>query len=270
LEEMADANKSGISNELFVDYLQVDSGLDKAFKQITTAWKEGETPSLDSLSDAYDAFDALPPIAQKYFQNNVGGRLGAFVDAMDAGVPEKTFIDLWKQYYDMGNDDASASNDAASWAAILDKAKSGGKITQKQRDIMWEDLGYYTQLRQEAAKYYDLTDEGVSPDVAVQVSSMMSGLTKTAEKLNTIVNADLSEEDKKASVYAYLDDDQDKKFTSITNLGIDVDTYAALYGLYTGESGDGKKARVVDKYKREYGLSDYTAKMIYDIYAGKK
>ena len=64
--------------------------------------------------------------------------------------------------------------------------------------------------------------------------------------------------------------DEIKKLKAITDLGVDLNTFAALYGLYNGESGNGKKARVVAKYVNEYGLSNSDAKLIYDIYAGKK
>ncbi len=270
LEEMEQAGKKGISSEVYVDFLEAESKLDKAFKEITTAWKEGETASLEGLSNAYEAYDALPEEAKQYFQDGLGGRLEAFANAMDAGVSESTFIDLWKQYYELDNSSNKKSQNANQWAAILDNARMSGKLTQAQRDTMLNDLGFYSQLRQDAQKYHDLTSEGLKPDVALNVANMMTGITKTAERLSTLVNADITEADRKAAVYAYFDDKQDAKFKTITDMGFDTEAYAALYGLYSEESGDGKKKRVTAQYQKMYGLTSAQANKIYDIYAGKK
>ena len=152
---------------------------------------------------------------------------------------------------------------------MLDRARNSGQINQKQRDILFADLGIFVTMRMDAAKYTELTGLGVDPDTALYVRNVMSDLSRKREKLDAISGADLDPEEKEAAARAYLDEKEEEQLDEMLDLGFDVDTYAVLYGLYSDESGTGKKARVKAAFMRECGLTAAEAEAVYKIFDGR-
>lgn len=269
LEDMAKARKRGIYPSSYVDYIEAKSSVESAVSALTSAWKDSTAEPLEELSAAYKAFSGLPSTVISYYKENNGGKAKAFIDAMDAGVSVKTFSNLFKRYMELENSEDKPAVQADQWAAVLDRARNSGQINQKQRDILFADLGIFVTMRMDAAKYTELTDLGVDPDTALYVRNVMSDLSKKREKLDAISGADLDPEEKEAAARAYLDEKEEEQLDEMLDLGFDVDTYAVLYGLYSDESGTGKKARVKAAFMRECGLTDSEAEAVYRIFYGR-
>ena len=262
LEVLEKAQQDGITPGAYVDYLEANSKLDSSMSDITTAWKKGKEPDVDAMMEAFEAYNDLPDKIKEHFAGELSGRMRALTGAMDNQMDPDTFVELWGEYYRLNQSDSKQKS--AEWAAILDK--SG--ITQKQKQIMQDGFYFSVTLRQDAAKYEEMKGLGMDSDAAKLAQSLTAGLDSTTKRIGAISKSkELSAAEKQQAMRAYLTDDQERKLDQILRRGYSVDNYASLYKLYTGTTGDGKKARTVAEYVKRFGITEAEARTVYDIFA---
>ena len=257
-----------------LDKVAVSSVTD-ALNGITSAWENGENANTAALDSTWAAFQAMPEKTRLRIIEEQGGRVGAYLSARQAGVSAETFTDLYNTYWELNNSKASAAEKAESWGATLDKAKEQNTITSTQRNVLWDSLGYWTQIRQNAEKYNALVDGGLS---ANQSTSLLDALDQivpkpgnvnpsAAQKFEVIIDfPGLTPEQEDAALREYMTDAQEGKYDAVLDMGFTAQDYIDAYNAIQNESGTGKKARVIAKFQSEFDLSYAAAKKLYEIY----
>jgi len=154
-------------------------------------------------------------------------------------------------------------------------AVEDGRITGKQRDVLWNSLGYWTQLRQDAEKYNSLVDVGLSADKANGLMAYLDSIVpkpgkaqpSDAQKWEAIVDfSGLTAKQEDAALREYMDDKQEAKYDAVLKKGLTAQDYVDAYNAIQEESGEGKKKRVIAEFQKEYGMSYTDAKALYEIF----
>lgn len=257
---------------------EADAILDKAVK--------------NAFADAFDQLEADPAAAaaaldqayslvgekgpdQVNFANTAGGRVKYFIEARRSGVNAETFVGLYQQFREIDqNPDYKTSDKAAEWAYQLEKAQEAGTITKAQKDAMKDSMVYYQMFPAETVKFDQLTESGISADKAMDIGQLMEGITpqegytnvRDVQKAAALAGSNLSRSEKTSAMKIYLSNAQDENLDLMLGLGYGPEEYAAVYEIYSDESGKGKKARTINKIREELGVDYSTAKQIYDIY----
>lgn len=275
LEAMEAAGKRNISAADYLDAAEAESGVDKSFSAITEAWRNGEEPDIAQLSAAYDQFAALSVESRAFITSNATGGVKAYLKARAAGTSDAAFADLYKVYYNL---DGEPAQNATDWAVALDKAVAGRKITKAQRGILWDNLGVWAQVRQNADTYHKIYDAGSSAGVSVglaeELTSVITNLkpegdkktVRDIQKFESIVDfPGLSAGAEEVVLEAYLDEGQMKRYDGMTSRGYSAEEYVAAYRAYL--DGD-KKAGKVQEIMDALGASYSEALSIYKLYNG--
>lgn len=275
LESMEAAGKRNISARDYLDAAEAESGVDKSFSAITEAWRNGEEPDIAQLSAAYDQFAALSVESRTFITSNATGRVKAYLKARAAGTSDAAFTDLYEVYYNL---DGKPAQNATDWAVALDKAVAGQKITKAQRGILWDNLGVWEQVRQNADTYHKIYDAGSSAGVSVglaeELTSVITNLNpesgkksvRDIQKFESVVDfPGLSTSAEEAVLEAYLDEGQMKRYNSMTDRGYSAEEYVAAYRAYL--DGDKKVGKVQD-IMDALGISYAEALTIYKLYNG--
>ena len=273
--QLEKASTSGLPMKDYIDTVDVSNSISSAITNYMDELTAGGHPSAKHLNKAYKAYWELSEEARQHFRDQNGGRVMAFIDAVSNGVRMDHAMDLYSAYRNIDATDLSKSAKANKWAAHLDKDVENGKLTSEQRDIVWESLGYYAQIRQNADKYHDMTAEGLQSDIALAVSRTLAALkpedgkssVSAVQKFEAIVGAEMTEEQQITALRAYGNDGQDKNLEEALAMGLIPQQYVSAYRMYLDASGKGKKARTIKQYQDAFGLDYATAKALYEVYA---
>lgn len=261
-----------------LDKVAVASTTD-ALTNVVNAWKNATDPT-DADTAALDAtwaiFQRMDKEHQAAIISEQSGRVGAYLTARQAGMSTSVFVDLYKQYWSLDNNiTLSDSARAKNWAVDLDHAVEDGRITQKQRNVLWDSLGYWTQIRQDTERYDNLVDSGLS---ATQSSDLLSTIAaivpkpgkaqaSDAQKFAAIIDfSGLTAKQEDAALREYMSDAQEEKYDQVLDMGLTAQDYLDAYNAIQEESGDGKKKRVIAQFESEFNMTHAQAKALYEIY----
>lgn len=231
---------------------------------------EGAAAALDQ------AYGLLDPHGVTEWAKEAGGRTKYFVDAKRRGLDSGTFLDLYQKFRDIdSNPDLNTSGKAAEWAHYLEKAQEAGIITKAQKNGLKDSMVYYQMFPAETAKFDQMTEAGISADKAMDIGKLLDGIkpqkgytnVRDVQKAAAIAGStSLSRSEKAAAMKIYLPPAQDENLDLMMALGYGPEEYAAVWEIYSGESGTGKKARTISKIRDELGIDYSAAREIYAIY----
>lgn len=254
-----------------IDGRELKTILDK----VTTAAINDAVGKYDakSLLDAYNAYNAMDD-AQKYnFRKNAEGRTKDYMAAKAAGIGENTFLEAYKKYKEIDATDEKQSQKAKSWALWLDQQQQMGKISQKQRDALKEEMTYSQMLTVETKKYDGMVESGIDPQTAYDIGKLLEGIkpqkgytdVRPVQQVQAIAGIEnLNDEDMAAAMKLYLSDSQDENLEDMMGLGFTPAQYAAAWAIYTEEKdagGKGTKYRIISRLGEEFGT-----RYAYEIY----
>ena len=274
---MQAAADAGISNTAYLNMAEAESGIDRAFSDITKAWRTGDDVDMAQLADAYKQFSKLPGSSKAYAAENAEGRVRAYLRARDAGVSDAAFASLYKTYYTL---DGKESENATKWAAELDKAVAAKTITKAQRKVLWDSLGYYAQVRQNADTYHKIYNAGSSAGVSVGLAEELTAVisnglnpesgkstVRAIQKFEAIVDMPgMSARGEAAVLKAYLDEEQTERYNAMTARGYSAEEYVEAYRAYLDRDN---KADGIYDIMDALGVSYAEAKTIFEIYYGR-
>lgn len=101
-------------------------------------------------------------------------RIEQFRAIMDTGLDFRQTSEIYDQYsYYKSDDDSKASENAEDFALWVDKRQD---LTDKQKEVIKEELVYWQQIAAKADRYESFTALGFAPDVASQMDNAISEL----------------------------------------------------------------------------------------------
>ena len=263
------------------------SDLTDALSSVVSSWKDigGSQKAIASLEQAYKTFTGLPVAMQGNIFADSGGRVKYFLTAKDAGISSETFANLYKTFYDIDNGNGKASEKASQWSYELEKAQERGIITPSQKAALKEEMNFWQMIPAETSRFDELTGSGLSADKASYVDELLDGLldkpretkpdgsnyanVRTIQQIEAIVAADkeLTEAQQRQVLEDILDVKAFAKYEQVIALGYNNDEYAATYRLYLDTAGG--KARTIEAFQKEFGISKAAATALYEIYVPK-
>jgi hypothetical protein len=256
-----------------IDGKEMDTILRKvAQSAITDAIDGGNTQELEQ---AYDVYKTLPTAQKNDMMQNAGGRTEYFLKARSTGISAKTFLNLYDQYKDIDKNAGSATDKAQKWSYTLDESQKAGTITNKQKNVMRESMGFMQMFSAEATKYNDMVSEGVSTKNADWIAKAIRDLKPVNGKSSVtdwqeakaIAESKMSEKEKAKAIKVYVSDAQDKNLDEVMAKGYSTKDYAKLLELYQGESGKGKKQRVISEFREAFpNMTPGEANALYKIF----
>lgn len=155
--------------------------------------------------------------------------------ALDSGVSLEKWSEVRNKYAEISDTEGlSAMQKATQFAAALDKDKS---LTEKQRQVLREQLTYSSMSTAEAKRYDELTETGMSIDTATKVTDLLSSIKpldgKTSvtqnQKIDAIINGGLNDADTWAALKVYTSDSWYKNAETAYKKGIDLDDYVRMF-----------------------------------------
>ena len=92
---------------------------------------------------------------------------------------------------------------------------------------------------------------------------------RSVQKAETIAKTPgLTAAQKELMIKQQVSDSQDQNIDQVKALGYGVDTYVKLYRDYEDYTkGNGKKARTIAKWQKEYSIDYATAKKLYEVFS---
>lgn len=252
------------------------AAISDAFSAMTENWRNGGdgAESVEKLEEAFTVYEGLSAKVKKEVRENASGRVEYYLNARAKGIDTQTFTELYKTYYSIDQSGGNTSEKAQKWAYELEKAKEARTITEKQKDALKESMKFYQTFPAETEKFDQMTESGLTAQKALDIGALLNGIkpdsgyksVRDVQKAEAIAGANLTESEKRAVMKLYLSDAQDENLNQMISMGYDAATYAAIYEIYSGESGEGKKKRTIARIRDELGVDEATAKAIYEIY----
>ena len=178
---------------------------------------------------------------------------------------------------------SAISKVTAAWANNYSPQNT--RAYAKQLDTAYQSYSKMSAFQKEAVKetatglaadYIEARENGISNDVFLETLKDIKKLQPEPEQesVRAIQKAEavagkrgLSEDQKEVLVKQQLSDAQDKNLDDLQDMGYDVETFVQLYRDYEDfTSGTGKKNRTIQKWMKDYGLSNSAAKAIYEVF----
>ena len=275
----------------------IDAVFSRAFDDLSESWKFSyeDSDARESMEQAYGVYNALLPEQKKAFDNESSGRIKYYLDAKNASVSTDSFADIYRQYRDIDKSDIDTTAKANEWATVLEKAVDNGEISEKQKDILRNDMTFRYSITAETERFDGMIDSGIATDKAKFVIDLLDGITGTGswdmekkeyrvrdiDKLGAIAGSSrLNEQEKDVVMKEYMpdydpkDDKPDKtelKYDTIREMGFSAEEYVQIRRLYADEKekgGKGTKNRTIKGFCDDYGLNWSVAKKLYDVISG--
>lgn len=268
-----------------IDGKEMDTILQKvAQKSITDAIDDGEPQDLEQALTVYNALDDKQ---RRDMLENAGGRTEYFLKASKAGVNAETFLDLYQQYKDIDGGKGNASQKANQWGFALENAKDKGLITQKQKAVFQDSMGFRYSMTANSEKLDEMVESGVRNNTALDITKIVARITGTGsvdketgkrsvraiDKYGAIAGSGYPSSEIDAVMKAYMPDydptaaSPDKtelKYDTVRDLGYTPQQYAETYAAYLDESKKKDKIQAIENL----GYSPEEAKQLYAIYYG--
>lgn len=197
--------------------------------------------------------------------------------AVDSGVSLEKLSEVRNKYAEIKEAEGlTATQKATQFAAALDKDKS---LTEKQRQVLREQLTYYSMSAAEAKRYDELTDTGMSIDTATKVTDLLASVKplegKTSvtqlQRADAIANGGLSPGDTWAALKVYTGESFYNKAAEAYKKGIDLDDYISNFkAVDTNDSGDLTQAELYAFYKQNPKQNETYCKIMLSILSSTK
>lgn len=180
--------------------------------------------------------------------------------AVGAGLPLDKWGEIYGKYADIDDLDLSASQKVDRFTAALDKDKS---LTDKQREVLLDQLKYFQMVPAEAKRYRQLKDAGMDIDTAVKVADEMRGAENQSEDVDRILAAGWSEADQWRALKVYTSESYYNKAAEAYRRGIDLPDYVRMFREADQPNDEGKRSGSLSKeelwdfYKKDPGNEDF-------------
>ena len=246
------------------------SDFSEAFSDLT----DGADGAAEALARAYEGYKGLTFDDKKIFLENATGRVKWMIDAGATGMDVETFAEMYQQYRDIDGTDKGVSQKANEWSYMLQQAYERGDITKKQMKTLKRDMVFRYSGVVDTAKFDALVSSGFTADEAKRTFNLLDGLkpeegyktTRDIQRAEAITASNLSDADKQAALYIYLNDAQDANLREMLSMGFTSSDYVAAWRINDSTSGKGRKAAIINSYQEEFGVDYETAEAIYKIY----
>lgn len=154
--------------------------------------------------------------------------------AYDSGVSLEEWSCVYAARQRINNGEGSAQNKATDFAAWLDKNTN---LTAAQKDVVQEQLSFYSMNKAEPTHYDGLRESKVDEDTARRIANTMTqippleGKTQATQeqKVDTILGMGLSDGDTWAALKEYTSPSYYKKAAEAYRKGIDLDDYVRQF-----------------------------------------
>lgn len=149
----------------------------------------------------------------------------AFANMMDAGMSWDDVMDVYEEYRTLYEDERlSSSQQASEFAYWLDQHNIKGK----KREAIQNGLKYYQMFAQEAERYTNLTEAGLSATDAKKVSDKLAsakgtgenGQLTTNDKVDVLLNQNLTDTSLYKALSTVLSEETYDKLTEARSGGI--------------------------------------------------
>lgn len=180
--------------------------------------------------------------------------------AVDSGISFNKWSEVRNKYAEINDTEGlTAMQKATRFAAALDNDKS---LTEKQREVLRENLTYSSMSTAEAKRYNSLTDEGMDTSTAVKVADSLLGVTKQNDIIDKILSGGYSEADTWAALKTYTSDSWYKDAVEAYQRGIDLDDYVKDYrAADTNGKGGLTQDELYQFYKADSGNETFVKVM---------
>jgi hypothetical protein len=264
---------------------QAETAMSSSFDDLTEAWKNGadDVKAREALEAAYGTFKALSANTQNAIAEAATGREKDFLEAKSAGVRTEAFVDLYKKFREISDDDTlKAGQKANQWASALQSAVEQRLITPAQRDKLKENMKISFGSTLEAKKYDGMVEAGLKAEEADDLMWLLEGLevqdgyteVRDVQKWEVIAKDDsMTDRERDAVMKLYMTDyDPNDKNPDKTELkydyarqefGLSAEEYVAIYREHVENS---KKADKIAAWK-ELGYSSREAELLYRLFA---
>ena len=251
--------------------------------------KAFDTMEPEALDQAYGLYKSLPSADQADFRKETGGRVGYYITAKENGVSDGVFTDLYGTYKGLGDNSNMTNNQKAQeWSRTLAEAYEDGRITKAGHDALKEKMVFRQSYPIDTEKFDDLTESGLSSDVADRIIKGLAELqgTGSVDKDTgkaTVTNPDrwgyiaaldgLSDKEKDKVMLLYMPDynpeaekpnKTELKYAYLRSKGYSAEQFTQTYNV-TKEFT--KKADMIAAWVA-LGYSNEEAQMFYKLYKG--
>lgn len=224
---------------------------------------------LDGMSDT-DKIKALKACT-------AGGE--GYAEKVQAAYDSGVSLDEWSRVYaarqriDKG--EGTAQNKATDFAAWLDKNTN---LTASQKDIVQEQLSFFSMNKAEPTHYDGLRESKVNEDTARRIANAMTriqpleGKTQATQeqKVDTILGMGLSDGDTWAALKEYTSESYYNKAAEAYRRGIDLDDYVSNFkAVDTNDSGDLTQAELYAFYMQNPKQNETYCKVMLMILSSK-
>lgn len=248
----------------------INSDFSRAFSDLVDG-KEGAVTAIDR---AYSSFINLPQDAMEKFAEGATGRVRWMIDAGSVGMDAETFASMYQIYRGIDKRDLSVSQKANQWSYELQRAYERKEINMAQLNTLKRDMVFRYSGVVDTAKFDALVSSGFTADEAKRTFNLLDGLkpeegyktTRDIQRAEAIASSNLSDADKRAALYIYLNDAQDTNLREMLSMGFTPSDYVAAWRINDSTSGKGRKAAIINSYQEEFGVDYETAEEIYKIY----
>ncbi len=198
---------------------------------------------------------------------------------MDAGMNWANVMKAYNQYADLdGREDLTPTQKATEFAKWTDDQS----FTRSQKQIVKNELTFYTTMPAESTRYDKLMDAGLSSGEAYDITEDLSGLdsdAKSAEKYMVIAGQPYEEDVKEMALSTVMSESAYAKYRSVRDAGVSTydyceflqilasvntnssvsqdDVYAALSQTNLKKR---EKTAIWDTYGWKTGYGEYTPK----------
>jgi hypothetical protein len=187
--------------------------------------------TLDKILRSAGVYGKLPDTAKEMLDaSTTTARLDDMAEAAKIGVKSEKWTAVYEEKRRLDDTKGSSTQKATQFAAFLDRDKS---LSEKQKELLQEQMGFYAQIRAEADNYKKLTGAGMDTDTAEKVTATISGLSplpgKTQvsqdQKIDAILSSGWDAEDQWRALKAYTSESFYDKAAEAYRRGIDLDDY---------------------------------------------
>lgn len=255
----------------------VGADIKGAMDAMSNAWANDfdDAESVEALEAAYKVYSNMSQATRKAVKDDATGRVAAYMEARNNRIKTETFVDLYKTYWELDKSGKKASEKAQQWAYTLQRAQESGKLTEKQKTVMQDALGFGQYLSVEATKFNEMTDSGLTAKAAQDTVKAINNLlpeegysqVRDIQNWDAIAAMTISDTEKIAAMKTYMTDKQEQKLDTVLDMGYSVDEYPEIWRIidsYT--SGTGKKKRTIAYMQNKYNISYSSAKKLYEVF----
>lgn len=202
---------------------------------------------LDGMSDT-DKIKALKSCTSEGYAEKVQA-------AYDSGVSLEEWSRVYAAQQRIKNGEGTAQNKATDFAAWLDK---NTKLTASQKDIVQEQLSFFSMNKAEPTHYDGLRESKVNEDTARRIANTMTriqpleGKTQATQeqKVDTILGMGMSDGDTWAALKEYTSESYYSKAAEAYRRGIDLQDFVRGYSEADTSGGNGlSQTELFDYYK---------------------